>query len=300
METAHKFGGGWTEEKLTRIKKYLEAYMQIFSQNERASFFETIYLDAFAGTGSRAAKEAGPLLELIPELAEEDTQQFYKGSARIALELANPFDRYVFIESAAAHVSELEKLRAEYPQVSRSINIHQANANEFLLDWCARTHWKTTRAVVFLDPYGMQVDWATIEAIAKTQAIDMWFLFPLGSSVNRLLTKKAPPPEEWAKALTRALGTEEWRDAFYQKRVQPNLFGELIEIEEKSADWDAIARFVINRLKGSFAGVAENPLFLYNRTGVPIFMLCFAAGNPKGAAIATRIASHLLKPKKPK
>jgi len=32
----HKFGGNWTDIKLERLKKYLKAYRQIFTQNERA------------------------------------------------------------------------------------------------------------------------------------------------------------------------------------------------------------------------------------------------------------------------
>ena len=34
--------------------------------------------------------------------------------------------------------------------------------------------WSSHRAVLFLDPYGMQVEWTTIEAIARTGAIDLW------------------------------------------------------------------------------------------------------------------------------
>lgn len=45
------------------------------------------------------------------------------------------------------------------------------------------------RAVVFLDPFGMQVEWRTIERIGQTKAIDLWILFPLGVAVNRFLTK---------------------------------------------------------------------------------------------------------------
>ena len=58
-------------------------------------------------------------------------------------------------------------------------------ANEYLKNLCQKS-WKTRRALVFLDPYGMQVEWETIKSIAKTQAIDLWILFPLGT-VNRLL-----------------------------------------------------------------------------------------------------------------
>jgi hypothetical protein len=43
--------------------------------------------------------------------------------------------------------------------------------------------------------YGMQVDWTTVEAIARTKAIDLWVLFPLGIGVNRLLTKSGDIPD---------------------------------------------------------------------------------------------------------
>ncbi|WP_375494674.1 hypothetical protein [uncultured Nostoc sp.] len=41
-------------------------------------------------------------------------------------------------------------------------------------------NWRSNRAVLFLDPFGMQIPWSTIEAIAHTEAIDLWYLFPLG------------------------------------------------------------------------------------------------------------------------
>ena len=49
----HVFGGDWTEDKLTRLSKYLNAYRRIFTTNPNASFLKTRYVDAFAGTGSR-------------------------------------------------------------------------------------------------------------------------------------------------------------------------------------------------------------------------------------------------------
>lgn len=53
---------------------------------------------------------------------------------------------------------------------------------------------------MFLDPYGMQVDWATIEAIAKTKAIDLWILFPLGH-IFQVLTKRSERLREFAPFL---------------------------------------------------------------------------------------------------
>jgi three-Cys-motif partner protein len=296
MRVKHEFGGDWTEDKLIRLRKYLPAYLAIMQKNLRAQHFTTVYVDAFAGTGHRVESKPGAQAgePLFPELAEADAQQFLKGSARIALEQNPGFDKYIFIESNPAHCAELEKLRDDFPEKADRIEIHHGVANAFLDGWCQRTDWRKHRAVVFLDPYGMQVDWVTVEAIAKTEAIDLWFLFALGSAFNRLLTTKKPPPEVWANALTRTFGTDAWKDAFYPKKQTLGLF-DTIETQEKDADFDAIGRFFVDRLKTVFCKVAENPLPLRNSTNVPIYLLCFAANNPKGASTAVKIASHVLR-----
>lgn len=154
--------------------------------------------------------------------------------------------------------------------------------------------WRQWRAVVFLDPYGMQVDWSLIERLAETRAIDLWILFPLGQAVIRLLKRKEPPPEEWADALTRIFGTGKWRDAFYPKRAQATLFGDK-DLYSRDADFDRVGRFFVERLKTVFAGVAENPLPLRNSRNVPLYLLCFASGNPRGAPTAIKIAQHILR-----
>ena len=131
-------------------------------------------------------------------------------------------------------------------------------ANQYLLEWCKATDWRRTRAVVFLDPYGMQVEWALLQEIARTRAIDLWFLFPLGVAVMRLLTRKEPPPETWANRLTRICGTDDWRQQLYQRRQAQTLFG-AEESEQREADYKAVATFFLDRLKVIFARVAEHP-----------------------------------------
>ena len=63
---------------------------------------------------------------------------------------------------------------------------------------------------------------------------------------------------------------------------------------EKTADHEAIGRFLVKQLKKIFPGVAENPLRLYNSTGCPLYLFCFAAANEKGAQTAVKIAQHIL------
>jgi len=296
----HQFGGQWTEEKLNRLRKYLPAYTKIFKANERAQFLTTYYVDAFAGTGYRSVKGADNLVgqtlfggdEITFE--DQDAESFNQGSARIALEVEPSFDNYIFVEQNSAHVEELENLQREIPAKANQITILQNDANTFLQMWCAQTNWKMNRAIVFLDPYGMSVEWTTIEAVAKTKAIDLWILFPLGQAVNRLLIRKHPPEGAWANKLTRFFGTEDWKTEFYRPRQRVTLF-EIEETLEKEANFESIGKFFVKRLESVFTKVAQNPLTLYNSRNIPIYLLCFAAGNPKGAPTAVRIANDILK-----
>lgn len=296
----HRFGGRWTDEKLARLGKYLHEHMKIFTVNERARHFETVYVDAFAGSGSwvDTAPPAATSDLFGPSHSDDQPEsedgQLRKGSAEIALRVEPPFGRYVFIEKNRDRVTQLEQLQVRFPRLASRIEIACREANAFLQDWCRATDWHDHRAVVFLDPYGMQVEWATLERIAKTRAIDLWFLFPLGVAVNRLLMKKDTPPDVWARALTRLFGTEEWLTEFYREQEQQTLWGP-VSAFEKHADCTGIAGFFKKRLESIFTRVANNPLPLTNSTGCPLYLLCFAAGNPKGADTAVRIAQHLLK-----
>lgn len=297
LMSEHVFGGDWTSEKLARVRKYLEAYTKIFHTNERARYFTTYFVDAFAGTGDRMDSNI-PGLSETPLLDVESDPEFVglqKGSSRIALEVEPGFDRYLFIEHSKKRVAELEKLKALYPGLASNVLIEHGDANTVLTNWCRQTNWQKHRAVVFLDPYGMQVNWSTIEAIAATKAIDLWILFPIGQAVNRLLINRKPPPESWSNALTRTFGEDSWRQRFYKKTVQQSLFGEE-ELETKTADFADIQAYFLERLGSVFESVAKNPLLLCNSRGIPIYLLCFAVGNKRGAKTAVDIAQDILRP----
>jgi hypothetical protein len=74
--------------------------------------------------------------------------------------------------SDAKRCTELEGLKTEFPDLAANIRVEHGEANEELQKICAKD-WSAHRAVLFLDPYGMQVEWQAIEAVAKTKAIDL-------------------------------------------------------------------------------------------------------------------------------
>jgi len=285
----HCFGGDWTEEKLDRVDSYLKAYRTVMKNQP----FRLLYIDAFAGSGQRSegmgSEETGCLFEL------EGQQRFREGSARRALKLELPFHKYIFVERDASRASSLESLRGLFPLLADRIEIINDDSNDLLQTLC-QAKWRDDRAVLFLDPYGMQVEWNTMEAISRTEAIDAWILFPL-SGVNRNLPRSGEHPPAFERALDRFFGCRDWRNAFYAHAPQADLFG--VETSRRVADIDAIEQFYISRLKTVFPGVARNPLRLSNSRKSPLFSLCFVCSNPSPKAYkkAISIAEYILRPK---
>jgi three-Cys-motif partner protein len=286
-----KFGGKWTEEKLNRVGKYLRAYATIMHKQN----FRFAYIDAFAGTGYRTLKERKKASQLLfPELAEKETQSFLAGSARIALEVRPRFTKYIFIEKEVEGFRTLQELKLEFRELASDIEIVNADANAYLKDRCLNYSWKKNRAVLFLDPYGMEVEWETIEAIAKTEAIDLWLLFPLGVAVNRLLRRDSKIDKAVEQKLEKFFGSKDWFQHFYKKKEEITIFGTETQTT-KVVDFDGISKYFVKRLREVFAGVAESPYPLRNSKNNPLYLLCFASGNKKGAATAIKIAQDILK-----
>jgi three-Cys-motif partner protein len=277
-----------TTSKLAILAEYLKAYTIAL----RKQPFRTAYIDAFAGTGYRAlAAEDSPADLRFPDLAAPAPQALLDGSARIALKAEPRFNKYIFIERNAERCGELEALKAEFP-LAADIDVRRGDANEEIRLLCSKD-WTTRRAVMFLDPYGMQVEWATVEAVAATNAIDLWILFPLGIGVNRLLTRSGEIPPSWRRRLDLLLGSMEWYDAFYKVEHVPTLF-DAPDTRIVKATTETIGQYFNSRLGQIFSGVAPKPRVLLNSANCPLYLLCFAVGNSNGAPIALRIANHLL------
>ncbi len=136
----HKFGGDWTEDKLFRLAKYLRAYQQIFTQNGKALYFKTWYVDAFAGTGSRAVSgsPATGQHSVFDDIYEDaETTRYPDGSAKIALALPQPFDAYLLIEKSKSPVRQLrESIRREHDALLLRCDFRHGDANTVLKAWC--------------------------------------------------------------------------------------------------------------------------------------------------------------------
>jgi three-Cys-motif partner protein len=290
----HQFGGSWTSAKLNKINDYLKHYLIALKDQS----FQKIYIDAFAGTGYRMRRDSGIGDELpFDENDLEEMDTFIDGSARIALKFDPGFDKYIFIENDPEKCIELDRLKTDFPKKSESIQVWKEDSNKALADFCGdKTIWKTQRAVLFLDPYGLQVNWDTIECIAATEAIDLWYLFPVGT-VFRLMKKESTPSPANSSRLDSLFGTHDWFDIFYSRHKAVGLFEDGIDFT-RDADTIAVSDFLVKRLESIFPGVSKKPAILRNtKRNSPMFLLCFAVANPKDRArnLALRMADHILR-----
>ena len=208
---------------------------------------------------------------MLPEFVEPDSQEFLAGSAQIALQTEPRFNKYMFIEQDESRFLELRKLKEIYPDKAADIILVNADCNSYLQELCLNRNWRNNRAVLFLDPFGMQVEWSTIVAIADTQAIDLWILFPLGIAVNRLLRRDGQIDETLRKKLDLLFGTDDWFDAFYEKKTESTLFGEQENLQ-KVVTIEQVGQYFVSRLRTIFSGVADNPLALRNSRNNPLYL----------------------------
>ena len=119
---------------------------------------------------------------------DEDVKRYKDGSAKIALALKEPFDRYLLIEKAKGKCDELQStIDNEFASLKDKCSIRQGDSNTALCAWCGERDWRRERAVVFLDPFGLTVEWTTVQSLGATKAVDLWYLFPI--NLLRMLKK---------------------------------------------------------------------------------------------------------------
>jgi three-Cys-motif partner protein len=289
MAIEHEFGGQHTELKLSIVESYLKA----FSTALRPTFSELWYIDAFAGTGSRTVRT----MEIDGGLFEDrvvERVDVRRGSAMIALDVRPTFDRLVFMESNPAYCTELRSLKARHPE--RDIAVVEGDANRAIQSQIKWDGWRSSRGVMFLDPYGMEVEWATLEAVAATKAIDVWFLFPLAGLYRQATRRLTDIDEHKRAALTRMFGSDQWEAELYSESVAQNdMFGGTVE-RERMADVAGLEMYVQSKLETIFAKVLK-PLALPENTKPQRFslFLCISNPEPKAIGLATRIGNHILK-----
>lgn len=298
-EPQKNWGGTWTEEKLDAFEKYVKAYLTIMKKHATENDWILFYFDAFAGSGSREAmiEEVNVGEENLfgdEEIEEIAEQASYKGAAERVLGIdieGFSFDYYYFVDKNEKSLQILrERLISLFPNKAHCMAFKPGDANERILELVnyAKNHPKCA-ALVLLDPFGMQLDWRTIQVLKDIKHIDLWILVPSGVIINRLLTRngKIMCPERMEKSF--GLPIDEIQNYFYKQVTEQSLFGEITRQQKRDNTINRIAQLYLDLLGKEFAHVIKEPLVLINSTNCPIFHFVFASHNQTGVKIASEI-----------
>ena len=257
------------------------------------------YFDAFAGSGSRESEteekiKAEDNLFSEVEIEEITKQTSYKGAAERVLGTdidGFSFNYYYFVDKDEQSLQALnQKLKNLYPDKSNCMAFKSGDANEKILELVnyAKTHPKCA-ALILLDPFGMQLNWETIQALKDIKHIDLWILVPSGVIINRLLTRsgKILCPERMEKSF--GMSIDAIQQYFYQEVKEQSLFGDIVRQQKRDNTINRIAQLYLDLLGKEFSYVIKQPLVLTNSTNCPIFHFVFASHNQTGVKIASEI-----------
>lgn len=284
--------GEWAEEKLSCLQEYLRIYSTVLNTQKWCSYY---FVDGFSGSGRaklRAKKykenpnHSVPLFsdDCFPEVPlSEEEGKYIEGSPRRALSTKPPFNGYLFIEKNQKCVNKLQSLRDEFPD--QDILIEQGDVNEILLNWIKSKNWTKSKAVVFLDPFGMQLLWSTIEALAKTGSIEVIINNTIPMAVQRLLPRNGKITDSQRIKLNGYFGTSEWEQIIYEEHI--DLFGEAYT-NKLGKSSEQLCKFYVERLKNIF-GYTAPPRIVRNTKNVPIYYINWAGPHKKGKEIISYI-----------
>jgi|SRR5579884_66229 len=284
--------GPWAAEKLDALSRALNYYT---TRLKNQSQWQKIYIDAFAGPGlsqvrTKPREDSDQSLQLFADLSTDPVEQeviFLKGSPRVALDIANPFDRYIFIDKDHDRVVELERIRSEY-QGRRTIEIRQGDANSILQELLKGISKAKHRGYIFLDPFGLQVPWGTIEVIAKTGAIEVMVNFPLGMALRRMMPNSGNVPSGWQISLDTFFGSPDWRQHAYEEGLDLLDGKRTIKIADSE---DRLLAWYRERLKAVFGHVSDAQL-VTNTRGGRLYYLIWAGPHKAGLKGANHILTR--------
>jgi three-Cys-motif partner protein len=272
----NRFGGSWTETKIQILVKYTKAYLTIMNKYR----FKLIYFDGFAGSGDIM-------------IGNEDEFKIIKGAAKEIVSITDPisFDIYYFVE-----LDKDKSYNLEYElQQIRENNVHVVNAdcNKKLVDLAKylRLH-SNFRALVFLDPFGMNLDWNSVEVL-KDLGVDIWLLSPTGLGAGRGLKRRIDGiPDSWWSKLETFFGVDRRviQESFYEEVEETDLFGQRIYKRKISQSNNKLFELYKKRTLKIFKYVSD-PYVIVNKNNSLMYHFFCASNN----TAAIRIANGIVK-----
>lgn len=253
--------GRWTATKLDYLRRYLERF--IVSMREK-KWRAIHYIDLFSGTGKYQLR---------------GTDRVVLGSPLIALTQKRPFDRYFFSDINPENIDVLKQRCTPSPHFEK-IRFYVGDANTQVakvkeeIDGIDNKYlegvWSSLN-IAFLDPFGLELEWKTVETLAKSNRMDLVVYYSqmgITREAPKVIGKKPPT------AIDDFFGGTEWRDIYreYQEKSEMFLHRKLLDLYKgKLKDLGYVIRDIQNE-----------PLIRSTKRRAPLYRLLFASKHNLG------------------
>jgi three-Cys-motif partner protein len=265
--------GWWTEQKLDILADYLVGFTRAST-----TAGTTVYLDLFAGRPDNVSRD-------------RDERQIH-GSARRALDTRPPLSVLRFFELDATAQSLDNALKAAYPDRVPDVQVVPGDCNVTItaaLADLAHLNWAPTFA--FLDQQSTEVQWPTIEQLARHKRKDkwkteLWLLCASGLLPRGLKLRTEAIDASVAEKMTRMFGTDIWLDVLEAARTHV-LTGAQFRSE--------LTNLMRWRLEHDLGYRTTLEFRVTNTNGHGIFDMIFATDHWAGEKIMTDIYSAAMR-----
>jgi three-Cys-motif partner protein len=261
--------GYWSELKLEIIEKYGAAYSRILAAQ---GYLRHIYVDAFAGLGVHRSRQSGTTI---------------LGSPLRALGIEPPFREYHFIERDDYRAETLRDLVQTVSPTRENVTVHAGDCNAILVDRILPTlTWQSyRRALVLLDPYGLDLRWQVMRTAGELRTVDMLLNFPVMDMNRNVLWRRelSRVAAEDVQRMNAFWGDDSWRRELYT--TTRDLFG-----HEQKVENEEVAEAFARRLQtvAGFGYVAK-PLPMRNSNRAVVYYLMFASQKSVASKIIDEI-----------
>lgn len=236
-----------TKGKLLYLRKYLPALNKILRSKvpDRPRY----YVDLFSGPG-KCIDRRGEICD---------------GSPFIAIKTNPPFTNFIFVDIMEDYCKAMRKRLKRTPNV----NVKRGDCNDLVSDVLSMMN-TLDPCFVFLDPFGLELKWETVERLSKKRRIDLLINFPVGA-VCRSMNKEGAED-----TVTNCLGSDQW---MYLKGR-----GRSLRFKLRDLYMENMEKFF----------EFTSPKLVYTPSNVPLYYLIYACHFQVGK----KIWEYITRPKK--
>ena len=262
--------GEWVKEKLFFIQRYIDTFETAMHGK---SWRQRNYLDLFSGPGKCIIR---------------GTNEYVLGSPLLALNTQYPFTDYYFVDLEQQNIDWLTE-RSKSSNVSQNhIHYLTGNANQKVED-IVQDIEQTDKIFIkgvgsclnlaVLDPEGLELEWATVEALGKMKTMDLIIHYSQ-NGLTRNLEKYLSLSED--TVIDRFFGDRGWRDVYKDALSKKERIGiHRMLIDYYKAKLGKMGYVVINDQQQT----VREPLIRNTERNAPLYRLIFASKHPLGNKI---------------